>query len=425
MDIIGWVNDAATALPDPLIWLLGLLFSTAESGLWLGLVVPGEPVVLLLAAMLDSAPGALVLFLAVALGGSIGDQLGYLLGRRSGGRLRDSAIVRRLGVDGWDRAVEALERRGAQAVFLTRLVPVLRCLTPTAAGVARVPYRSFLAASLLGSLLWSAVYVGVGSLVRATLDTVRQYLGATGWVLLFALVVVVTVVAIARFRRGAAIPGDEAMIPVTLHEKTPLARLRTQLFSDDDWKNLPNAITAGRIVLLPVFAALVITGSYWAALVVGAVVFLSDVADGQIARRMGTVSALGTWLDGVADRLTVVVVAASFAIAQIIPWQVFVVMIVPDLLLAFVAVVAFRGTPEVPVSIAGKIRTVFLFVGFFALLIGLALGGGDPASALYRVFGGVGFVAILLGLLGHFVAATQYARRMVVTWQRQGVRAAR
>lgn len=425
MDIIGWVNDAATALPDPLIWLLGLLFATAESGLWLGLVVPGEPVVLLLAAMLDSAPGALVLFLAVALGGSLGDQLGYLVGRRSGGRLRDSAIVRRLGVDGWDRAVEALERRGAQAVFLTRLVPVLRCLTPTAAGVARVPYRSFLAASLLGSLLWSAVYVGVGSLVRATLDTVRQYLGATGWVLLFALVVVVTVVAIARFRRGAAIPGDEAMIPVTLHEKTPLARLRTQLFSDDDWKNLPNAITAGRIVLLPVFAALVITGSYWAALVVGAVVFLSDVADGQIARRMGTVSALGTWLDGVADRLTVVVVAASFAIAQIIPWQVFVVMIVPDLLLAFVAVVAFRGTPEVPVSIAGKIRTVFLFVGFFALLIGLALGGGDPASALYRVFGGVGFVAILLGLLGHFVAATQYARRMVVTWQRQGVRAAR
>lgn len=425
MDIIGWVNDAATALPDPLIWLLGLLFTTAESGLWLGLVVPGEPVVLLLAAMLDSAPGALVLFLAVALGGSLGDQLGYLVGRRSGGRLRDSAIVRRLGVDGWDRAVEALERRGAQAVFLTRLVPVLRCLTPTAAGVARVPYRSFLAASLLGSLLWSAVYVGVGSLVRATLDTVRQYLGATGWALLFALVVVVTVVAIARFRRGAAIPGDEAMIPVTLHEKTPLARLRTQLFSDDDWKNLPNAITAGRIVLLPVFAALVITGSYWAALVVGAVVFLSDVADGQIARRMGTVSALGTWLDGVADRLTVVVVAASFAIAQIIPWQVFVVMIVPDLLLAFVAVVAFRGTPEVPVSIAGKIRTVFLFVGFFALLIGLALGGGDPASALYRVFGGVGFVAILLGLLGHFVAATQYARRMVVTWQRQGVRAAR
>ena len=425
MDIIGWVNDAATALPDPLIWLLGLLFTTAESGLWLGLVVPGEPVVLLLSAMLDSAPGALVLFLAVALGGSLGDQLGYLVGRRSGGRLRDSAVIRRLGVDGWDRAVEALERRGAQAVFLTRLVPVLRCLTPTAAGVAGVPYRSFLAASLLGSLLWSAVYVGVGSLVRATLDTVRQYLGATGWVLLFALVVVVTIAAIARFRRGAAIPGDEAMIPVTLHEKTPLARLRTQLFSDDDWKNLPNAITAGRIVLLPVFAALVITGSYWAALVVGAVVFLSDVADGQIARRMGTVSALGTWLDGVADRLTVVVVAASFAIGQIIPWQVFVVMIVPDLLLAFVAVVAFRGTPEVPVSIAGKIRTVFLFVGFFALLTGLALGGGDPASALYRVFGGVGFVAILLGLLGHFVAATQYARRMVVTWQRQGVRAAR
>ena len=83
------------------------------------------------------------------------------------------------------------------------------------------------------------------------------------------------------------------------------------------------------------------------------------------------------------------------------------------------------GAIQVPVSIAGKIRTVFLFVGFFTLLTGLALGGGDAASVLLHVFGGIGFVAILLGLLGHFVAATQYARRMVVTWQRQGVRAAR
>ncbi len=421
MDVIGWVDGATTVLPDPMIWLFGLLFAVAESGLWLGLLVPGEPVVLLLSAMLDSGPAALVLFLAVALGGSLGDHLGFLIGRRSGGRLRDTAVVRRLGVGGWDRAVEALERRGAQAVFLTRLVPVLRCLTPAAAGVARVPYRSFLLASVLGSLLWSAVFVGVGSLVRVVLEGVRQYLGSAGWVLLLALVVVVSVVAIVRARRGLAIPGDEAMIPVTLHEKTPIARLRTQLFADDDWRNLPNAITAGRILLLPVFAVLVITGSYLAALVVGAVVFLSDVADGQIARRMGTVSALGTWLDGVADRLTVVVVAASFAVAQIIPWQVFVVMIVPDLLLAFIAVVAFRGTPEVPVSLAGKIRTVLLFVGFFALLTGLALGGGDPASPLSRVFGGIGFVAILLGLVGHFVAATQYARRMIVTWQRQGV----
>ncbi|HXH33088.1 MAG TPA: CDP-alcohol phosphatidyltransferase family protein [Plantibacter sp.] len=249
----------------------------------------------------------------------------------------------------------------------------------------------------------------------------QQYLGAAGWFLLFALAVVVVIVAVVRARRGKAIPGDEAIIPVTLHDKTPLARLRTQLFADDDWKNLPNAITAARIVLLPVFAVLVITRSYWAALIVGAVVFLSDVADGAIARRMGTVSALGTWLDGVADRLTVVVVAASFAVGQIIPWQIFVVMIVPDLLLAFIAIVAFKGTPEVPVSIAGKIRTVLLFGGFFLLLAGLAVGGGDSTSALYKVFGGIGFAAILLGLVGHYVAATQYARRMLVTWQRQGV----
>lgn len=421
MDIIGWVNDAAAALPDPLVWLLGFLFAFVESGLGLGFFVPGETIVLLLSAMIDTVPAAIIMLLVVAIGGSMGDHVGYLIGRRYGSRLRDTKLIKRLGVDNWDRAVQALERRGATAVFLTRLVPVIRTLTPASAGVARVPYRSFLAASLLGALTWSAVYVGVGFLVRSSLDAVQRYLGAAGWFLLLALAVVVVIVAIVRARRGKAIPGDEAIIPVTLHDKTPLARLRTQLFADDDWKNLPNAITAARIVLLPVFAALVITRSYWAALIVGAVVFLSDVADGAIARRMGTVSALGTWLDGVADRLTVVVVAASFAVGQIIPWQVFVVMIVPDLLLAFIAIVAFKGTPEVPVSIAGKIRTVLLFGGFFLLLAGLAVGGGDSTSALYRVFGGIGFAAILLGLVGHYVAATQYARRMLITWQRQGV----
>lgn len=425
MDIIGWANDAVSALPDPLVWVLGLVFALVESGFAVGLFIPGETVVLLLSALLDSVPAAFVMILAVAIGASLGDHLGFLLGRRAGGRLRNSGLVRRIGQADWDRAVEAVERRGAAAVFLTRLVPVIRTLIPAAAGVAKVPYRSFLLASLGGSLLWSAVYVGVGFLVRASLDAVRPYLGMLGWVLLLVVVMVVVIVAVVRWRRGTAIPGDEAMIPVTLHEKTPIARLRTQLFSDDDWKNLPNAITTARILLLPVFAVLVITRSYWASLIVGAVVFLSDVADGAIARRMGTVSALGTWLDGVADRLTVVVVAASFALGQIIPWQVFVVMTVPDLLLAFIAVVAFRGTPEVPVSIAGKIRTVLLFTGFFVLLAGLAVSGGDAASALYRVFGTIGFLAIMLGLVGHYVAATQYARRMLVTWQRQVVAAQR
>ncbi|WP_431031167.1 DedA family protein [Plantibacter sp. RU18] len=137
MDIIGWVNDAAAALPDPLVWLLGFLFAFVESGLGLGFFVPGETIVLLLSAMLDTVPAAIVMLLVVAIGGSMGDHVGYLIGRRYGARLRDTTLIKRLGVDNWDRAVQALERRGAMAVFLTRLVPVIRTLTPASAGVGR------------------------------------------------------------------------------------------------------------------------------------------------------------------------------------------------------------------------------------------------------------------------------------------------
>ncbi|MEV4247717.1 VTT domain-containing protein [Streptosporangium canum] len=67
-------------------------------------------------------------------GVTAGDHVGYLLGRRYGGRMRELAVVRRLGVRHWDRATAAPRRHGAAAVFVTRLIPIVRTLTPAAVG---------------------------------------------------------------------------------------------------------------------------------------------------------------------------------------------------------------------------------------------------------------------------------------------------
>lgn len=158
--------------------LAGLGVATAESGLGVGTVLPGETVVVVLAASMPSWPWTLALGICVAAGASLGDHVGYLVGRRFGHRLRETRLVRRLGTGSYDRAVDTLHRRGAAAVFLTRLVPVVRVLTPAAAGVAKVPYRSFLPASLAGSVLWSAVYVGGGSALAAVLAPAAGALGA-------------------------------------------------------------------------------------------------------------------------------------------------------------------------------------------------------------------------------------------------------
>lgn len=141
---------------------LGLALAFAESGLGLGMLLPGETAVVVLAARLDAPTDLLLLGVAVAVGASLGDHVGYVLGRRHGDALRETRAVRRLGRHHLDRAMDLLHRRGAVAVLLTRLVPVVRTLTPAAAGAAGLEYRRFVVASLAGSGLWSATYVGGG-----------------------------------------------------------------------------------------------------------------------------------------------------------------------------------------------------------------------------------------------------------------------
>ena len=183
---MAWLSESLDLLrswPAPVMLSGAAVFALAESGLGVGMLVPGETVVLVLGAALGESPLIVALFVVVALAGSAGDHIGYALGRRYGTRLRETRVVRRLGQENWDRANHALRRHGARAVFLTRLIPVVRTLTPAAAGVAAVPYRRFLPASLTGAFLWSATFTFTGAAAGASIEHVETVIARTGWVL--------------------------------------------------------------------------------------------------------------------------------------------------------------------------------------------------------------------------------------------------
>ena len=177
---------------------LGLCLAFAESGLGLGMVLPGETAVVVLAATMQSTTDMVLLGVAVMVGASLGDHVGYLLGRRYGDTLRDTAAVRRLGVHHFDRATAMLRRRGAAAVFLTRLVPIIRTLTPAAAGAAGLEYRRFAPASLAGSATWAAAYVGGGSIVAMVTSVTTDTFGRASWLVLVLLALAVIPVLIMR-----------------------------------------------------------------------------------------------------------------------------------------------------------------------------------------------------------------------------------
>ena len=177
---------------------LGLALAFAESGLGLGMVLPGETAVVLLAATMGTPGQMIALGVVVTLGASLGDHVGYLLGRRYGDALGETRVVQRLGRHHYDRATDLLRRRGGTAVFMTRLVPVVRTLTPAAAGASGLAYRRFVVASLAGSALWSGAYVGGGSAVAAISAVTTDLLGRASWLVLVLLALAVVPVMLVR-----------------------------------------------------------------------------------------------------------------------------------------------------------------------------------------------------------------------------------
>jgi membrane protein DedA with SNARE-associated domain len=126
--------------------------------------VPGDFLMLALGAR--AREGSIVLWqviVAMQAGTMLGSSLLYVLARRGGRgvveRYGPFIGVTRARLDGAERQ---LQRHGATAVVLGRLLPGLRVLTAIACGIFRVPYRVFLPAMSVGSLIYIAGYTMLG-----------------------------------------------------------------------------------------------------------------------------------------------------------------------------------------------------------------------------------------------------------------------
>jgi membrane-associated protein len=148
--------------------LLGFVFALAESGLGLGAIVPGEVAISGLAASAHGILPTLMLGVAVMLGAMAGDHVGLVIGRLGGTRLRGSRLIAKAGVERWDKATALIKRHGFWALLASRMLPVVRTVMPAVAGAADVRYRTFLLASLIGAIAWSAVWVGAGAGLAAS-----------------------------------------------------------------------------------------------------------------------------------------------------------------------------------------------------------------------------------------------------------------
>ncbi|MDX1623058.1 MAG: DedA family protein [Gemmatimonadota bacterium] len=159
-----------------------LLLTFLETSAFLGLVAPGETIIVLCGfyafrGVLDPwAVGALATAGAIA-----GDQVGYLLGRTYG-----HGLVARFGkYVFFDRrrlaATERYyERHGGKTVFLGRFLSLLRSFGPVVAGISRMAYRQFLVWSVVSCVLWAATFTLLGYFFGKSWEVIEEYLGWGG-----------------------------------------------------------------------------------------------------------------------------------------------------------------------------------------------------------------------------------------------------
>lgn len=198
-------------MPSPGEWLVRLP-PLAAYGLLTGLVfVEGILVVspfvptlgpLLVAGALAYS-GTLQLWWVVvfaAAGAVLGDALGFLTGQRLGPRLRTSRLARR-SPQAWERASEALRRRGGPAMVVCRFLPLVRSAVPHLIGASGLPHSRMAPHSLLAGVMWACGEGGVGYLAGASLNRLSGGLGVVPVVAL-AVVVLVVVLLWRRKRRG-------------------------------------------------------------------------------------------------------------------------------------------------------------------------------------------------------------------------------
>lgn len=111
----------------------------------------------------------------------------------------------------------------------------------------------------------------------------------------------------------------------------------------------------------------------------------TDFLDGKIARSTGQVTKVGSVIDPIADRISILAVVFALALREIVPWWLALALLLRDVfLLALVPLLRTRGLNVLPVHFVGKMATAVLLCAFPLLLLG---DGTGPVANLSRVFG--------------------------------------
>ncbi len=173
--------------PFVLVGVASIVF--VETGLLVLSFLPGDS--LLFTVGLLTATGfigfpiwitASVIFVAAF----AGDQLAYYIGRKAGPAVFKREQSRFFNPENVERTNAFFEKHGGKAIIIARFLPIFRAFVPVAAGVGRMPYRTFVMYNIIGAFLW-----GVG------LTLLGYFLGQIAFVEKYAEFFIIAIVLLS------------------------------------------------------------------------------------------------------------------------------------------------------------------------------------------------------------------------------------
>ena len=191
-------------------WLLSLFarygYAVVFGGVFLentGLPVPGETALLAGAVLAHNGQLSLLWVIVTAIAGAtLGDNLGFFIGRRGGRRIAERHGWR-IGLTS-DRLAEFdrfFLRHGPKTVFAARFITGLRVVGAVLAGGSGMPWPTFLFYNASGAVVWCTAVAFAGYSLANSWDALERWIGRTGLIGL-ALVVAIGVIGLMRARRN-------------------------------------------------------------------------------------------------------------------------------------------------------------------------------------------------------------------------------
>jgi cardiolipin synthase (CMP-forming) len=147
--------------------------------------------------------------------------------------------------------------------------------------------------------------------------------------------------------------------------------------------NIPNFITLGRVIAVPVIFWLLVTGKAKTAFFVFVLAGISDAVDGYLAKRFNWRTELGAFLDPLADKLLIVSIYIALGVRDELPSWLVIAVVSRDILILMAVLLSWlMGHPVRirPLTIS-KLNTAsqILLAAFVLAVASFDIGGGDAS----------------------------------------------